>query len=235
LPNISATGNHVPVGNGARSHRLLEQPVKQQSLGTGRSSIESEHELVQVVVQLAGLHRSMVGAHHPALQQGRHPVQAASTNPLLQGAHWTLRPNNGDRRLSYPVEMSGSRTMNDLTLVRFCAMLCLVLTCGMLWAAPSLSARFDKVNDPALNGATVTHMLQDQRGFMWIATGSGLYRYDGYASISVKNAPGVATSLPSHDVTAIFEDHRANLWIGTTNVYSVSVISGQNPANTTTI
>ncbi len=76
LPTISATGNHVSIGNRPRNHCLLQQPIKKQSPGPGGSPVESKLELVQVVVQLARLDCVVMSSHHPALKQGSHPVDS---------------------------------------------------------------------------------------------------------------------------------------------------------------
>jgi hypothetical protein len=43
-------------------YRLLEQPIEQQAPRRRSSTIEPEDELIEVIVQLAGLDRTMMGA-----------------------------------------------------------------------------------------------------------------------------------------------------------------------------
>lgn len=100
---------------------------------------------------------------------------------------------------------------------RLIALIGLMLFAGSLFAAQSLSPRFDRVSDPALRGLTVSAMLQDRQGFIWLATTNGLYRYDGYRSISFKSVPSNAKSLPSNILTSLFEDEKGSLWIGSIN------------------
>ncbi len=60
-----------------------------------------------------------------------------------------------------------------------------------------------------------TTMLQDHQGFIWMASYSGLYRYDGYQSRHFKHQPNTPGSLPHDTVTAVFEDQLHRLWVST--------------------
>ena len=50
---------------------------------------------------------------------------------------------------------------------------------------------------------------------MWIATQDGLNKYDGYKFTIYKNNPRDSLSLPNNFITALYEDHSGELWIGT--------------------
>jgi ligand-binding sensor domain-containing protein/signal transduction histidine kinase len=69
--------------------------------------------------------------------------------------------------------------------------------------------------DDGLSSSTVTCILQDSKGFMWIGTYYGLNRYDGYHFIVYNNNSADATSLPHNLVWTLFEDSGKNLFIGT--------------------
>ena len=63
----------------------------------------------------------------------------------------------------------------------------------------------------------ITQIIQDQKGYIWIATNSGLCRYDGYRIRTYKDnlfTPGILTD---NQIKSIVEDHSYNLWIGTNN------------------
>jgi len=58
-------------------------------------------------------------------------------------------------------------------------------------------------------------VIQDQYGFLWLATKDGVNYYDGYSFRVFKNIPDDSTSLQSNDCNKIFEDSKKNIWIGT--------------------
>lgn len=39
----------------------------------------------------------------------------------------------------------------------------------------------------------VTQIMQDRRGFLWLSSWNGLYRFDGYDFVSSKRSPVTAT------------------------------------------
>jgi len=71
--------------------------------------------------------------------------------------------------------------------------------------------------EDGLTQSTVRCILNDQRGFIWIGTRSGLNRYDRYNLRSYlyrKNDPG---SLPGNQINFLSEDRAGNIWVGTEN------------------
>ena len=69
--------------------------------------------------------------------------------------------------------------------------------------------------DRGLAQNTVTAILQDRTGFIWVGTSSGLQRYDGYHFTTYEHAGDTADSAPEGPVSALAEDPDGNLWIGT--------------------
>ena len=59
----------------------------------------------------------------------------------------------------------------------------------------------------------INSVVQDQNNFMWIATGNGLSRYDGYHLKVFKNEES-PNSIPSNDVICLLVDGD-DLWVGT--------------------
>ncbi|MBI3449962.1 MAG: hypothetical protein HY049_13735 [Acidobacteria bacterium] len=57
----------------------------------------------------------------------------------------------------------------------------------------------------------VTGVIQDSRGFLWIATMGGVSRFDGYRFATL----GIEQGLPSDAVAALLETRRGDLWVGT--------------------
>ncbi|MCF7971956.1 MAG: response regulator [Methylococcaceae bacterium] len=60
-------------------------------------------------------------------------------------------------------------------------------------------------------------IIQDHQGFIWIATDSGLYRYDGYDYYHFQHQSDIANSLPHDMVTDAVEDKQQRLWVATFN------------------
>ena len=61
----------------------------------------------------------------------------------------------------------------------------------------------------------VRHLCQDRLGFMWIATFSGVARFDGvrFRLHDISNTP----ELANNQVNALYEDRNGNMWLGHDN------------------
>ena len=62
---------------------------------------------------------------------------------------------------------------------------------------------------------SATSLLQDSRGFIWIGTVNGLFRYDGYEFKVMRHQIGNRNSLVYNNVKFMEEDRFGNIWIGT--------------------
>jgi ligand-binding sensor domain-containing protein/signal transduction histidine kinase len=60
----------------------------------------------------------------------------------------------------------------------------------------------------------VTQIVQDDQGFIWLATQHGLDRYDGYEFRLFKNEPTEPNSLCGVFMLALFKDRSGTLWMG---------------------
>jgi ligand-binding sensor domain-containing protein len=68
------------------------------------------------------------------------------------------------------------------------------------------------------NGLAAIHVnqiLQDERGFMWLATINGLQRYDGLRFVTYRHQPSNPASIPSDNIVLMYHDRNKNLWIST--------------------
>lgn len=97
----------------------------------------------------------------------------------------------------------------------FCSLVFLV--CGLSLAeGQTQDFRFEQLSDEqGWQGNAVNSILQDYRGFLWIATWSGLFRYDGYELKAYRQDPADENGLQSNYVISLYEDSQNRLWIGT--------------------
>ncbi len=61
----------------------------------------------------------------------------------------------------------------------------------------------------------VTDILQDQNGYIWIGTTSGLNRFDGYSFTVFKYRPGEPHTLSNNSINDLHEDAEGRIWIAT--------------------
>lgn len=66
-----------------------------------------------------------------------------------------------------------------------------------------------------LSSNTITTILQDKKGFMWIGTRNGLNRFDGNTFKVFHNVLSDVQSLGSNSIFSLFEDEKEQLWVGT--------------------
>lgn len=65
-----------------------------------------------------------------------------------------------------------------------------------------------------LSNSTITALLQDHYGYMWIGTSSGLNCFDGYDFKIFKSNPHSDNSISNNGIKCIYEDSHNNLWVG---------------------
>jgi ligand-binding sensor domain-containing protein/signal transduction histidine kinase len=65
-----------------------------------------------------------------------------------------------------------------------------------------------------LSQTRVSHIVQDDRGFMWFGTQYGLNRFDGYRFKVFVHDPAKSESLSGVYISALFKDHNGTLWVG---------------------
>lgn len=66
-----------------------------------------------------------------------------------------------------------------------------------------------------LSQSTVMSILQDSQGYLWLATESGLDRYDGYSIRAYRRERGNERGLASDFIWTIAEDAHGDLWLAT--------------------
>ncbi|HVV03440.1 MAG TPA: two-component regulator propeller domain-containing protein, partial [Puia sp.] len=101
-----------------------------------------------------------------------------------------------------------------------------LLACLGSFAGSGQAARYNFYNFSTDNGLPtnqVQHVFQDSYGFLWMATNSGLVRWDGYVLKVYTHEEGDSGSINDNIVYTIYEDSRKRLWIGTIdglNIYN---------------
>jgi diguanylate cyclase (GGDEF)-like protein len=86
---------------------------------------------------------------------------------------------------------------------------------GAVHTAPT-TFRFERPAALSTQNLTVLSMLQDSKGFVWIGTAtSGLYRFDGHRLVRYSSDGGRGAVLPDSRVSALYEDPKGRLWVGT--------------------
>lgn len=66
-----------------------------------------------------------------------------------------------------------------------------------------------------LSQSTIISIIQDDEGFIWMGTGNGLNKYDGYKFTIYTNDPYDSTSISDNAITSILKDKDGKIWIGT--------------------
>lgn len=77
---------------------------------------------------------------------------------------------------------------------------------------PNFNPRFELFDLP--DGDNVQCIVQDSTGFVWFASQTGLYRYDGQHIITYRNDRNDSTSIASNYIEWIFLDKNNVLWLG---------------------
>ncbi|WP_128545120.1 hybrid sensor histidine kinase/response regulator transcription factor [Larkinella soli] len=65
-----------------------------------------------------------------------------------------------------------------------------------------------------LSQSTVWELVQDKKGFIWMATADGLNRYDGYSFKVFRQQPDQPRTLSGNDIATVFADRNGAIWAG---------------------
>ncbi|MEQ9166401.1 MAG: two-component regulator propeller domain-containing protein, partial [Fulvivirga sp.] len=76
--------------------------------------------------------------------------------------------------------------------------------------------RFDRITvEDGLSQSSITSMVQDEFGYLWIGTLDGLNKYDGNNFYKYKSNDNDSTGLPRNEIKNLFLDNTKNVWIST--------------------
>ena len=82
-------------------------------------------------------------------------------------------------------------------------------------SATSDSGRFEHLTlADGLSQGTAMDIIQDRRGFIWLATQDGLNLYDGHRIVVFKHDPEQPHSISSNMILSLCEDQDGSIWIG---------------------
>lgn len=95
-----------------------------------------------------------------------------------------------------------------------------IILCVLLLAAASAQAQFYYFKNygvsHGLSSNTITSVIQDRKGFIWMGSRNGLNRFNGTGFKIFRNTPSDTSSLGSNSILSLFEDEQEKLWVGTT-------------------
>ena len=104
--------------------------------------------------------------------------------------------------------------------LRHAWLVCLCVLLAQIAWADVREFRFQRITgEHGLAQNTVSALLQDRDGYIWVATQGGLHRYDGQDYRLFEQASGDPASLPDNFVTSLAEGDPGTLWVGTNSAY----------------
>ena len=114
--------------------------------------------------------------------------------------------------------MSGRRYLRPLALgfAAFLASSPLAAQDGVVGRGGAASFAILSLKDGLANDS-VSGIVQDSKGFIWLGTQGGLCRYDGSDFLSFENEPFVDDCISSNLIQTLYLDANDALWIGTYN------------------
>ena len=106
---------------------------------------------------------------------------------------------------------------------RLCIMLQLMLVATALTAAVSSpDMKFKRLDTrEGLSNSMVNSIVRDSRGYVWLGTGYGLNRYDGYRVRTFFSYDKDTTTLRNNRIDEIQEGYGGRLWLKQGMNYSV--------------
>lgn len=124
---------------------------------------------------------------------------------------------------------AGRKAFLGLSVRRWVFAVLLISLCGrLLFAASSLEwkpirlpivkgedLRFTRVSfGVGTSYGRVSHIVQDDQGFLWFGTQNGLRRYDGYKFHSFRHDPSDIKSASGSYIYSLYKDRVGKLWVG---------------------
>ena len=94
----------------------------------------------------------------------------------------------------------------------------LILTSNKTFAFNNdLNVNFKSITiEDGLSQGSVSSIIQDSKGYIWIGTRDGLNKYNGNSFKIYKYSNNDTNSISGNMITDIKEDKQGNIWVGTT-------------------
>ena len=64
-----------------------------------------------------------------------------------------------------------------------------------------------------LSSNIISSVVQDDDGYLWIASANGLQRFDGKSFITFRASKNIKGGLPDDNITGIYKDRKGKLWL----------------------
>ena len=112
-----------------------------------------------------------------------------------------------------PLKHPSTEQSNTNTMQRIAALLSVIFTLTLTQPLSSKIA-FSHLNDKnGLPTSEVNDLIKDHLGFLWIATSTGLHRYDGYTFHRYTHNEKDPHSIPINNISHLLVDGNNRLWI----------------------
>jgi len=86
----------------------------------------------------------------------------------------------------------------------------LIFLCPVSWASVNNVILERLTVEDGLSQGGITGLYQDNKGYIWLSTNTGLNYYDGY---TVRQLPGPNNEFPLQAIGEVFQDNQNNFWI----------------------
>ncbi|MCI4668066.1 MAG: ATP-binding protein [Bacteroidia bacterium] len=103
--------------------------------------------------------------------------------------------------------------------MKFCQFLCshfVILVALLTTQVTAQESRFEALPEEiGISNTIISDVIQDKQGFIWFATWSGLYRFDGYEVKAFRAGAGEEQGPLSNKITNIYESKEGKIWLAT--------------------